>query len=82
MAEAGRLNLPARRAGALINPVTALRLVIILAVLAAWEALAASGLLYREVVPSLGAIAAAHPEFTVASAEHELGIGTDRLRSL
>ena len=59
MAEAGRLNLPARRAGALISPVTALRLVIILAVLAAWEALAASGLLYRDVVPSLGAIAAA-----------------------
>ena len=59
MAEAGRLNLPARRAGALIGPVAALRLAIIVAVLAAWEALAASGLLYRDVVPSLGAIAAA-----------------------
>jgi ABC-type nitrate/sulfonate/bicarbonate transport system permease component len=59
MAEAGRLNLPARRAGPLISPVTALRLVIVVAVLAAWEALAASGLLYRDVVPSLGAIAAA-----------------------
>jgi ABC-type nitrate/sulfonate/bicarbonate transport system permease component len=58
MAEAGRLNLPACRAGALISPVTGLRLVIVVAALAAWEALAASGLLYRDVVPSLGAIAA------------------------
>jgi ABC-type nitrate/sulfonate/bicarbonate transport system permease component len=59
MAEARRLNLRVHRAGALISPVTALRLAIIVAVLAAWEALAASGLLYRDVVPSLGAIAAA-----------------------
>ena len=36
-----------------LRPVTALRIVIIVAVLAAWEALAASGLLYRDVVPSL-----------------------------
>src|SRR5215468_1148010 len=61
MAETGRLTLPAasRPFGLPISPVTALRIVIILAVLAAWEALAASGLLYRDVVPSLGAIAAA-----------------------
>src|SRR5262249_26841252 len=39
-----------------LSPVTGLRIVIIVAVLAAWEALAASGLLYRDVVPSLGAI--------------------------
>ena len=34
----------------------ALRILIIVAVLAGWEGLAASGLLYRDVVPSLGAI--------------------------
>jgi NitT/TauT family transport system permease protein len=36
--------------------VTALRLMIIVAVLVGWEALAASGLLYRDVVPSVVAI--------------------------
>jgi len=34
----------------------ALRIAFVLAALAAWEALAASGLLFRDVVPSLGAI--------------------------
>ncbi len=38
------------------QPVTALRVAIIVAVLASWEALSASGLLYRDVVPSLEAI--------------------------
>ena len=54
MAEAGQLTLPAtqsRRMG--LHPVTALRIVIVVTVLGAWEALAASGLLYRDVVPSL-----------------------------
>ncbi|MEA2902656.1 MAG: NitT/TauT family transport system permease protein [Alphaproteobacteria bacterium] len=41
---------------ALLSPVTALRIVIIVTVLLAWEALAASGWLYRDVVPSLLAI--------------------------
>src|SRR5690242_20708692 len=57
MAEAGQLTLPVvrpRRMG--LHPVTALRIVIIVTSLAAWEALAASGLLYRDVVPSLQAI--------------------------
>ena len=57
MAETGRLSLPAARPfGLPLRPVTALRLLIIVVVLAGWEALAASGLLYRDVVPSLGAI--------------------------
>ena len=57
MAETGRLSLPAAGPfGLPLRPVTALRLLIITAVLAGWEALAASGLLYRDVVPSLGAI--------------------------
>ena len=59
MAEAGRLKLSSRKAAGVLHPVTVLRIAIILAVLAGWEALAASGLLYRDVVPSLGAIGAA-----------------------
>jgi NitT/TauT family transport system permease protein len=57
MAETGRLTLPAPRTMRLpLRPVTALRIAIIVTVLVAWEALAASGLLYRDVVPSLFAI--------------------------
>lgn len=55
MAETDRLTLPTvapRR----LHPVTALRIAIIVVTLACWEALAASGLLYRDVVPSLLAI--------------------------
>jgi NitT/TauT family transport system permease protein len=60
MAETGRLRLPtARSYGLPVGPVTALRIVIVAAVLLGWEALAASGLLYRDVVPSLLAIAKA-----------------------
>src|SRR5207253_9238991 len=63
MAEAGRLMLPAGRARRLpVHPVTALRIAIIVAVLATWEAVAASGLLYRDVVPSLVAISRAPVE--------------------
>ena len=57
MAETGRLSLPA--AGPLrlpLSPVTALRIAIIVAVVVVWEAVSASGLLYRDVVPSLLAI--------------------------
>jgi len=39
-----------------LRPVTALRIAIIVVTLACWELLAASGLLYRDVVPSLVAI--------------------------
>ncbi len=56
MAEADRLILPAGKPRRTLHPVMALRIAIIVAVLASWEALAASGLLYRDVVPSLGAI--------------------------
>jgi ABC-type nitrate/sulfonate/bicarbonate transport system permease component len=57
MAETGRLSLPAAKAfGMPLRPVTALRVIIIVSVLVGWEALAASGLLYRDVVPSLLAI--------------------------
>jgi NitT/TauT family transport system permease protein len=42
-----------------IGRVTVVRIAIILALLAAWEALARSGLLFRDVVPTSGAIARA-----------------------
>jgi NitT/TauT family transport system permease protein len=57
MVATGRLSLPGSKPfGLPLRPVTALRVIIIVAVLAGWEALAASGLLYRDVVPSLLAI--------------------------
>ena len=52
MAETGRLR-QAAVAAPMINPVTLLRVAIILSVLAIWEFLAHSGWLYRDVVPSL-----------------------------
>jgi NitT/TauT family transport system permease protein len=60
MAQAGRLTLPAAQPRGLpLRPVTAVRIMIIAAVLVGWEVLARSGLLYRDVVPSLPAIAKA-----------------------
>src|SRR3954452_12896537 len=59
MAEAGRLTLPERKARWAPHPVTSLRIIIVVTVLVTWEAVAASGLLYRDVVPSLTAIAVA-----------------------
>ena len=53
MAETGRLR------AAPLPGVLWLRIVIVIVVLAIWEAVAASGLLYRDVVPSLLAIAGA-----------------------
>jgi len=58
MAAAGRV-IVAPPSRALLRPVTALRLVIIVAVLALWQLIAISGLLYRDVVPTLPAIGAA-----------------------
>ncbi|HEY2185843.1 MAG TPA: ABC transporter permease [Xanthobacteraceae bacterium] len=60
MAATGRLSLPAARPFRVrLGPVISVRIMIIIAVLAGWEALAASGLLYRDVVPSLVAIGGA-----------------------
>src|SRR5262247_913045 len=57
MAETGRLRLSAARPlGLPLRPVTALRIAIIVAVVVIWEAVSASGWLYRDVVPSLTAI--------------------------
>jgi NitT/TauT family transport system permease protein len=49
MAETGRLSAPTPFA----SPVTLVRIAIIAVVLIAWEIVAASGLLYRDVVPSI-----------------------------
>jgi NitT/TauT family transport system permease protein len=62
MAEAGLMSAVApaiTQAKIGIRPVMAVRATIIVVVLASWEVLAQSGLLYRDVVPSLAAIAAA-----------------------
>jgi ABC-type nitrate/sulfonate/bicarbonate transport system permease component len=53
MAETGRLSAPA---APLVSPVTLVRVAIMVAVLVIWEAVAASGLLFRDVVPSLTVI--------------------------
>jgi ABC-type nitrate/sulfonate/bicarbonate transport system permease component len=57
MAATGRLN--DARPRRFLQPVTLLRAAIIIAVLVVWEAVAASGLLYRDVVPRLDVIAIA-----------------------
>jgi ABC-type nitrate/sulfonate/bicarbonate transport system permease component len=59
MAETGRLTAPA---APLAAPVTLLRAAIIAAVLVTWEAVAQSGLLFRDVVPSLTVIGRALAE--------------------
>jgi NitT/TauT family transport system permease protein len=60
MAEAGQLTAAAPRPRVrILQPVTLLRIGIIVAVLATWQLVASSGLLYRDVVPSLAAIALA-----------------------
>jgi ABC-type nitrate/sulfonate/bicarbonate transport system permease component len=50
MAETGRLTAPAAPS---LSPVTLVRIAIVAVILVAWEAVAASGLLFRDVVPSL-----------------------------
>lgn len=47
------------RPGATLNPAAWLRIAIIVVLAAGWEALSASGLLFQDVVPSLGKIAVA-----------------------
>jgi NitT/TauT family transport system permease protein len=58
MAEPGQLTSRPLGASA-VSQVTALRVAIVVGLVAAWEALAASGLLYRDVVPSLVTVAGA-----------------------
>jgi NitT/TauT family transport system permease protein len=58
MAATGHVSGPERKPGALqswlqVHPVTGLRIAIVACIILGWEALAQSGLLYRDVVPSL-----------------------------
>jgi NitT/TauT family transport system permease protein len=74
MAETGRLR-RAAFAAPLVNPVALLRVTIIAALLVAWEFLAHSGWLYRDVVPPLTAIGSALIELlTRPSYYYNLGV--------
>ena len=53
MAQTGHLTRAPAAAGPWLSPVTRLRVVIVLTIVVVWEATAASGLLFRDVVPSL-----------------------------
>jgi ABC-type nitrate/sulfonate/bicarbonate transport system permease component len=53
MAQTGQLTRAPSSAVLGLHPVTALRIAIVLSMVAIWEAVAASGLLFRDVVPSL-----------------------------
>ncbi len=53
MAQAGHLTHAAPATGRWPDPVTRLRVIILVTIVAIWEATAASGLLFRDVVPSL-----------------------------
>ncbi len=60
-----------------LSPVLRLRIVLVVAAVLIWEAVAASGLLFRDVVPSLATIGKAamqllaHPDYRVTLAGHE-----------
>ena len=53
MAQTGHLTQAPSVAGPWLSPVTRLRIAILVTIVAVWEAVAASGLLFRDVVPSL-----------------------------
>jgi ABC-type nitrate/sulfonate/bicarbonate transport system permease component len=57
MAESGRLRKPVTLGPLSLSPVTTLRIAIIVGVLATWQLVSVSGLLFRDVVPSLPLIA-------------------------
>jgi ABC-type nitrate/sulfonate/bicarbonate transport system permease component len=53
MAQAGHLTRAPSRVSHWLDPVTRLRIIILVTIVALWEVTAASGLLFRDVVPSL-----------------------------
>src|SRR5581483_183055 len=74
MAETGRLTRVGEREP-VFSPVTLLRIAIVLTTLAAWELLARSGILYRDVVPSLISITRAMYELLSSPAYYSnLGV--------
>src|SRR5690348_10684277 len=80
MAQTGHLTQAPRAAAPWLSPVTRLRIVILLSVLVIWEAVAASGILLRDVVPSVVTIGRAladllfHPDLKVSWAGTEFSI--------
>jgi ABC-type nitrate/sulfonate/bicarbonate transport system permease component len=80
MAQTGHLTGAPRTAEPWLSPVTRLRIVILLTILVIWEAVAASGILLREVVPSVVTIGRAlaellfHPDLKVALLGHNYSI--------
>jgi NitT/TauT family transport system permease protein len=70
MVTTGNLSAAPIAARPMVNPVTWLRIAILLSIVVIWEAVAASGLLFRDVVPSLAKIGlqllliVTHPDFT------------------
>ncbi len=69
MATTGNLTAIPLAAAPMVSPVTWLRIALLVAIVAIWEAVAASGLLFRDVVPSLLTIGGAlvsilvHPDY-------------------
>ena len=78
MATAGNLTAAPLAARPIVSPVTWLRIAIIIAIVVTWEIVAASGWLFRDVVPSLTNILhqlfliLTHPDFTL---HVDLGLG-------
>ena len=72
MAQTGHLTRAPAAAAPWLSPVTRLRIVILLTILVTWEAVAASGILLRDVVPSVVTIGRAlaellfHPDLKVS----------------
>ena len=72
MAQTGHLTRAPQAAAPWLSPVTRLRIVILLTILVIWEAVAASGILLREVVPSIVTIGRSlaellfHPDLKVS----------------
>ena len=82
MATAGNLTAAPITAQSLLSPVTWLRIGIIVAIVVIWEIIAWSGILFRDVVPSLTKIGRqlflilTHPDFAL---KVDLGLGNVRL---
>ena len=80
MAETGHLTRAPQATGPWFSAVTRLRIVILLTILVVWEAVAASGILLREVVPSIVTIGRSlaelmlHPDLKVSVFAHEFWI--------
>ena len=82
MATTGNLTATPVAAEPGLSPVTWLRIALVVAIVAIWEAVAASGLLFRDVVPSLLTIGGAlvriltHPNYQLQA---DIGLGNYRL---